>query len=144
MKAWICAASLTLAAAAATAQDVATYAYDGSFDDATFAVENAIVNKGLVVDHVSHVGEMLARTAGDVGADEKLFDGAEIYLFCSAVISREVMEADPLNIAYCPYSVFVYQRGGEVVIGHRSFPDGPMDIVENLLSEIAQEAAGEW
>jgi len=141
MRAWICAAALALAAPAA-AQDVATYAYDGSFDDATFAVENAIVDKGLVVDHVSHVGEMLARTAEDVGSDETLFDGAEIYLFCSAVISREVMQADPLNIAYCPYSVFVYERGGEVLIGHRTFPDGPMDIVEDLLVEIAQEAVG--
>ena len=30
--------------------------YDGTFDDATFAVETAIVGKGLVIDYVSHTG----------------------------------------------------------------------------------------
>lgn len=115
--------------------------YKGSFDDATFAVENAIIGRGLVVDYVSHAGEMLARTAADVGSDVKLFEEADIFLFCSAALSRKVMEADPTNIAHCPYSVFVYEREGEVVIGHRTFPEGPMQEVQALLSEIATEAA---
>jgi uncharacterized protein (DUF302 family) len=141
MKALICAAAFALATPA-LAQEVVTHAYDGSYEDAAFAVENAIVGRGLVVDHVSHVGEMLARTGADVGSDEKLFENADIYMFCSAVISRKVMEADPLNIAYCPYSIFVFERDGEVVIGHRTFPEGAMDLVEELLSDIAAEALG--
>ena len=84
---------------------------------------------------------MLARTAADVGSDVKLFEEADIFLFCSASLSRKVMEADPTNIAHCPYSVFVYEREGEVVIGHRTFPEGPMQEVQALLSEIATEAA---
>ncbi len=116
-------AAAAIAAASAglvSAQEAVTYAFDGSFDDATFGVESAIVDRGLVVDHVSHVGDMLNRTAGDVGAEETLFDGANIYQFCSAVLSREVMEADPMNLIHCPYGVFVSERGGR---GDDRLPD---------------------
>ena len=57
------------------------YTYDGSFEDAAFSVESAIVGKGLVIDYVSHTGEMLNRTAADVGSKVKLFDEADIFEF---------------------------------------------------------------
>ena len=117
-----------------------TYAFDGSFEDATFAVENAIVDKGLVIDYVSHTGEMLSRTGADVGSNKKLFEAADIFLFCSAVLSRKMMEADPMNIAHCPYGIFVADQGGKVVIGHRTMPEGPMQEVEALLDEIIKVA----
>ncbi|KQI67440.1 hypothetical protein AN189_15845 [Loktanella sp. 3ANDIMAR09] len=139
MKILSVAAALPLASVA-TAQEVVTTPFDGSFDDATFAVENAIVNKGLVIDYVSHVGEMLNRTGGDVGSDTMIFDAAEIFVFCSAVVSRQVMEADPMNIVHCPYGIFVADQGGDVTIGHRSYPEGPMQAVQTLLSEIVTEA----
>lgn len=115
--------------------------YDGSFDDASFAVESAIVDRGLVIDFVSHVGDMLSRTGADVGSGAKIFDAANIFLFCSAVVSREVMEADPTNIQHCPYGIFVTEIDGEVMIGHKSYPAGPMQRVETLLREIAKEAS---
>jgi uncharacterized protein (DUF302 family) len=120
-----------------------TYPFDGSFEDATFSVENAIVGKGLVIDYVSHVGEMLNRTGADVGSDVKLFDEADIFVFCSAVVSRKVMEADPMNIAHCPYGVFVTDREGQVSIGYRKYPEGPMQEVQALLDDIVQEAVRE-
>jgi uncharacterized protein (DUF302 family) len=86
-----------------------------------------------VIDLVSHVGEMLNRTGGDVGSDEMIFDNADIFLFCSAAISRRVMEADPMNIVHCPYSIFVAEMDGAVMIGHRAYPDGPMQEVEAML-----------
>lgn len=119
-----------------------TYPYDGSFDDATFAVETAIVGAGLVIDHVSHVGDMLARTGVDVGSEVTVFDGADIFSFCSAVVSREVMEADPANIAFCPYGIFVTSRDGTVEIGYRAFPEGEMQKVQSLLDGIVQDALG--
>ena len=119
-----------------------TYVYDGTFEDAAFGVENAIIGKGLVIDFVSHVGEMLDRTGQDVGSDVKLFEEADIFVFCSAVVSRKVMEADPMNIAHCPYGVFVADRGGEVIVGYRNYPQGAMQEVQSLLDEIAREATG--
>ena len=136
-------AILALAAGAATAQDVVVKPFDGSFEDATFAVESAITNQGLVVDHVSKVGEMLARTGADVGSDKTIFAAADVFLFCSAVVSRQVMEADPMNIAYCPYGIFVAQTGEDVQIGYRTYPVGPMDAVETLLDAIVTESVGE-
>lgn len=128
---------------AALAQEaVVTYPFEGSFEDAAFAVETAITNQGLVIDYTSHVGEMLNRTGADVGSDVVLFDAADIYVFCSAAVSRRVMEADPMNIAFCPYGIFVAERGGEVMVGYRTYPDGPMDEVEALLDSIAREATG--
>lgn len=128
------------AGGAAQAQQATTYAFDGAFEDATFAVENAIIGKGLVIDLTSHVGDMLNRTAGDVGSDVTIFDAADIFLFCSAALSREVMEADPANIAHCPYSIFVADREGVVEIGYRNLPEGEMQKVQALLDEIVQEA----
>lgn len=135
------AAALALAAPVA-AQEAVTYPYDGSFADAAFGVESAILDRGLVIDYVSHTGEMLARTAADVGSEVALFAAADIYLFCSATLSREVMEADPMNLAYCPYGIFVAERDGAVTVGYRTYPDGPMDAVETLLEGIVQEAIG--
>ena len=123
----------------AAAQDATTYPFDGSFEDATFAVEDAIISRGLVIDYRSHVGEMLARTGADVGSDVKIFDAADVFLFCSAVLSRKMMEADPLNVAQCPYSVFVMDREGQVSVGYRHMPDGPMQEVQSFLDEIARE-----
>ncbi len=127
----------------ALAEGNTTYDFEGSFDDATFAVEAAIVGQGLVIDYVSYVGDMLARTGADVGSDVKLFDAANIYLFCSAVISRKVMEADPANVGHCPYGIFVTDLDGEVQVGYRNMPDGPMQEVQSLLDGIAREAVGE-
>ncbi|MFK7835712.1 MAG: DUF302 domain-containing protein [Sulfitobacter sp.] len=127
----------------ASAQDTSTtYPYDGTFEDAAFSVKSAIIGKGLVIDYVSHVGEMLNRTGGDVGSNVELFKEADIFVFCSAVLSRKVMEADPMNIAHCPYGIFVADRGGEVVVGYRHYPEGPMQEVQALLDEIVNEAVG--
>ena len=127
----------------ALAQEVITTPFDGSFDDATFAVESAIVGQGLVIDYVSHVGDMLNRTGADVGSDKQIFAAADIFIFCSAKLSREVMEADPMNIGFCPYGIFVAEDDNGVTVGYRSYPEGPMQKVQTLLSEIVEEAVGD-
>jgi len=141
MKRFILAGALAMAASASSAGEQAvTYPFDGSFEDATFAVESAIVGRGLVIDYVSHTGEMLNRTGADVGSEVELFKGADIFLFCSAQLSRKVMEADPMNIAHCPYGIFVADQAGEVMIGFRKYPDGEMQEVQALLDGIVKEA----
>ena len=114
-----------------------------SFEDATFSVESAIIGRGLVIDLVSHTGEMLERTRADVGSDIVLFDAADVFLFCSASLSRKVMEADPMNLAHCPYGIFVSDREGEVTVGYRNYPEGPMQEVQAFLDEIVREAVGD-
>lgn len=141
MKKIVMAGVFALLTAPAIAEDHAvTYPFEGDFGDATFAVESAIVGRGLVIDWVSHTGDMLNRTAEDVGSNVKLFDGADIFQFCSAQLSRKVMEADPMNIAFCPYGIFVADQNGEVMIGYKTFPEGPMQEVQALLDDIVKEA----
>lgn len=133
---------LCLAPLFATAgEDVKSYPFDGTFEDAVFGIENAIINRGLTIDYVSHVGEMLERTRADVGSDKVLFSDAQVFLFCSAVVSRKVMEADPMNIGHCPYGVFAAETDDGIQIGYRRYPAGVMQEVEALLDAIAQEAA---
>ncbi|WP_298679195.1 DUF302 domain-containing protein [uncultured Lentibacter sp.] len=139
-------AALSLVATQAFATDsLIRYTTDQSFEDVVFGLENAILDEGLVIDHVSHTGDMLERTKADVGSDVTLFKHADIYSFCSAKISREVMEADPMNIVFCPYDIFVMvspEQPDQTTIGFRSFPDGAMKKVEALLDTIARAAIG--
>ncbi|MBN9670275.1 DUF302 domain-containing protein [Roseibium aggregatum] len=161
----ICKAGSVLAAAAficggaasadggASPEGVTVYEVSGAFEDIRFDLENAIVNRGLVIDYVSHIGNMLDRTGSDVGSEKQIFIDAQSMLFCSANLSRKAMEADPANIAYCPYTVFVYEtpdKPGSVTVGYRELTKtGPeaskMAIAEvnALLDEIAREAAGQ-
>lgn len=139
------AACLALATSA-TAGDVATYRTSTlAFDDVAFGLESAILDKGLVIESVNHVGDMLERTRGDVGSDVILFDKADIYEFCSATLSRQVMEVNPLNLIHCPYSLFVAQEHGsdEVIVGHRTYGAPEMKPVQDLLSALATAAIEE-
>lgn len=113
-----------------------------SFEDTTFALESAIIERGLVIDYTSHVGEMLERTRADMGSDQVLFTNADIFLFCSAALSRQVMEADWMNIANCPYAVAAIERPGEgVVVGYLHHDAASMAPINELLRAIADEVA---
>jgi uncharacterized protein (DUF302 family) len=136
--------ALGLPAMASAADDVIRHSAKGSYEDVKDAVVMAIEGRGLVVDRVAHVGDMLARTAKDVGATRRLYGKAEVLEFCSARISREMMEADPHQIAICPYTIAVYtlpEEAGVVYVTYRAPPRANgMDNVRKLLDEIVREA----
>ena len=146
MRTFLMAAVVAVAAQGAAAQEMVRYTTDQSFDDVAFGIENAILDAGLVVDHVSHVGAMLERTREDVGSDKVLFTQADVYSFCSAKVSRSVMEADPMNIVFCPYDIFVAEladKPGEVIVGYRQFPEGAMQEVQAMLDGLVKTALGD-
>lgn len=106
----------------ATAQDLRTLSKAGAYEDVRFELTNAIIHRGLVIDYTGRIGDMLARTGADVGSTRPLYKQAEFLAFCSARLSRAMMEADPANIGYCPYVVFIYEsanKPGETVVGYR-------------------------
>lgn len=140
------------ASANGDADDIVAFTVDRPYDEVRQDLEDAIVNRGFVVDYNARIGEMLARTATDVGAGKQVYVNAEAMQFCSAVLSRNAMEADPANIAFCPYVLFVYEAADTpgVTVGHRKMGEGEGDAskaalkaVDDLLTEIAQEAAGQ-
>jgi uncharacterized protein (DUF302 family) len=148
------AAGLAPAAAQdATGEHVTIYTVDGNYEDVRLDLENAIVNRGLVIDYEAFIGEMLNRTAEDVGAERQVYTRAETLQFCSAVLSRRTMEADPTNVAFCPYIVFAYEETdaeGTIHVGYRRLPEtgeeesrAALAEVNALLDEIVREAVGE-
>ncbi len=144
MKTFFLAIALAFGATLAAAEETAvTYTVDQDYDDVIFGLENAITDEGLLVDAVNHVGTMLERTKEDVGATKTVFLKAEVFNFCSASVSRKVMEADPMNLQYCPYGIFVMQtpeNPEQTTIGYRVMPEGPMKEVQALLEKIVQGA----
>ena len=100
---------------------VAQYTAKGSFEEIKLLLKVAIENQGLVVDHTSNVGRMLDRTAEVVGASQRVYEHAEVLQFCSATYSRQVMEADPTLLAFCPFGIGVYTLAGETDTGHLVF-----------------------
>jgi len=134
----------------AAADEIVLRSKRGSFEDVKGAVVFAIENRGLVINTVSHVGEMLDRTGRDLGATKRVFAKADVLEFCSASLSRRAMEADPHTIAFCPYAIAVYVLPDEPGVVHVSYrkPLAPsssrgaqaLGEVERLLAEIVREA----
>ena len=125
------------------AQTMTTHTVQETLDDVEFALESAILDMGLAIDFVSHSGAMLERTREDVGSDVVLFTGATIYNFCSATVSRQVIEADINNIIYCPYSIYAYStpdNPDETVVGHQLYPGESMQPANDLLDRIIANA----
>ena len=121
----------------------------GSFEDVLFELNNAIVNRGLVIDYTGHVDSMLSRTSGSVGVKSP-FKNAKYIQFCSAKLTNAAVNADASNLAVCPYVVFAYEThatAGSIHVGYRR-PIGSsskaskaaLAKIEKLLDEIVQAA----
>lgn len=147
---FVATAVLAFAAGAAAAQEVRNYRKAAAFDDVKFDLTNAITDQGLAIDHVGQLGKMLERTGPDVGSTKQIYKQAEFITFCSARYSRRMMEADPTNIGFCPFVIFIYEapdKPGETVVGYRRpTPTGNEELrkaladIDALLDSIVKEA----
>ena len=127
----------------------------GEFEQVFGDLEDAVINRGLVIDYVGDVGKMLERTA----AAAKQTDAKPPYLharylqFCSSALTHEAVDADVHNLAMCPYVVFAYQtraRPDEVSVGYRQVTLGADPVsqgaqarVHELLLAVVNEAVGD-
>jgi uncharacterized protein (DUF302 family) len=132
---------------------IRTHSRKAKLDEVLEDAKLAIEGRGLVIDSHSFIHRMLERTGKDVGSTRKLYADAQAFVFCSAALSRKMMEADPANVALCPYSIVVYataEEPGKVFVAYRSplRPDSnprsqaALKEVEALLDGIAREALG--
>lgn len=117
----------------------------GQFGDVRDSLVQAIEGRGLVISYVAQVGEMLDRTAPDLGATRRIYGSGEVLEFCSAKLSRQMMEADPRNLVFCPYSIAIYtipEKPGQVFLARKHLPAAAAFApVEALLKDIVAEAA---
>lgn len=120
--------------------DLRIYSKKGAaFADVAADIEDAIVNRGYVIDHKGFIGDMLARTGPDTGAGGSPYVDARYFSFCSAALSGRMMNADPRNIGYCPYVVFVYElksAPGTVHAGYRKLHEAGPDASEKAIEAI--------
>ncbi|HUU71835.1 MAG TPA: DUF302 domain-containing protein [Burkholderiales bacterium] len=144
--------SFLLAQNAAADGAVVVRAIEGSFIEIRERVVFAVQSQGLVVDHSSRVGDMLARTGKDLGETTRVYGDAEVLEFCSALVSRRMVEADPQLLAFCPYGIAVYTLPGKPDTTYVSYRrlvtnlvlPGQRDVlqrVEALLEAIVDEAS---
>ena len=121
-----------------------------NFEDAAADLQDAVINRGLVIDYTGFIGDMLARTGEAVGAKSPYMNAQYLH-FCSAKHTHAAVAADVKNLAICPYVVFVYEvaeEGKPVQVGYRRpvGVDNPaskaaLADIETLLKEIVEEAA---
>jgi uncharacterized protein (DUF302 family) len=146
-------ATTSTAAMAADPNPLVTYTKQGKFEDVRDDLKMAIEGKGLVIDYHSHLNQMLERTGKDIGSAQKIYVDAQAFVFCSASLSRKMMEADAANAGMCPYSIVVYataKEPGKVHVAYRRIgrPDGSaaskaaLKEVDGLLDAIARQAVG--
>lgn len=145
-------AVLALSGAPASAGEAVLYESDNSFEDVLDALKLGIEERGLYINNVMNMGEMLARTGKDLGAGEVIFTRAESVEFCSAVLSRQMTAEEPGRVINCPFIIAVYtlpDRPDVTFVAHRAIPESEtagspaMQAVAAMLKELA-EAAVTW
>ena len=128
---------------------VVLFKTQGAYQDVRDSLEAAIEGKGLKVNHSNKIAAMLDRTGKDLGASKRVYEEAEQLEFCSATLSRQMMEADPHAIVMCPYIVAVYTVPNDknVYLAYRKPPatQNPalkkaLAGVEKMLTEIIRDA----
>lgn len=146
-------AGVVIAPAMANGEEDRMKTVEATFESVLQDLQDAVVNRGLVIDYIGHVDTMLERTAEASGVTQTPYLNARYMQFCSSVLTHEAAAADPSNLSMCPYLVFAYEARnapGKVVVGYRA-PDVRSDDaskvagakVEALLKEIIDEAVAQ-
>jgi len=140
---------LLASANASTADRYAVYESDSAFADVMDGLKLAIQQRGMFINNVMHMNEMLERTGEDLGLGGALFGDAESVEFCSALLSRKMISEDPRRIVNCPFIIAVYTLPDQpdvTYVAHRQYTaeetgqSAAMAEVAEMLKSVAEEA----
>ncbi len=126
------------------ADGYAVYESDSSFEDVIDGLKLAIQERGMYINNVMHMDEMLSRTGKDLGMDEILYTNAQSIEFCSAVLSRKMAAENPARIVNCPFIISVYTLPKVVdttYVVHRRIPTAETES-SAVMREIAEMLEG--
>ncbi len=132
------------AATAAADERYAVYESDSSFGDVIDGLKLAIQERGMYINNVMHMDEMLERTGKDLGMDETIYTHAQSIEFCSALLSRRMTAEDPTRIVNCPFIIAVYTLPDEpdtTYVVHRRIPADETD-ASPVMREVADMLQG--
>ncbi len=143
----LCLLALPLAAPAGDAY--AVYESENDFETVIAGAKLAIQERGMYINNLMHIDEMLERTGQDLGLGGKVYEKAWSIEFCSALLSRRMAAEDPGRIVYCPFILAVYVlpgQPGQTFVAHRTVPETEIRASETMaeiaamLKGIAEEA----
>ena len=130
-------------------QDFKRYQVKGEFNEVKDFLILAITEKGIKISSTSYISKMLERTRDDVGGSKNIYKNAEAIGFCSATLSRKMMESDPHHIVFCPYTIVIYELTEQPGMIYLSFRrpfysdagknDKSLENIDELLSEIVKD-----
>jgi uncharacterized protein (DUF302 family) len=122
----------------------AVYETTAAFEDVMDGVKAAIQERGMYINNVMHMGEMLERTGKDLGLGDAIYAKAESIEFCSALLSRKMTAEDPTRIVNCPFIVSVYvlpDEPGKTYVVHREIPPDQV-AASPVMAEVAENLKG--
>ena len=126
------------------ADELHTLKVRADFQTAGESVREAIEGAGLVVTTVTHLNQMLVRTAADLGKGKSPFVDAETIQFCSARLAWELVEESAMQVTFCPLLLSVYSQvgvPGSVIAWRSPGRESPARIRgDDLLRELAAKA----
>jgi uncharacterized protein (DUF302 family) len=117
----------------------------GKFEDVRDMVVATIEGRGLKINHANYIADMLERTGKDLGATKQVYVNGEQFEFCSAVISRAMMEADANAIVMCPYIISVYtipDQADTVYVAYRKPAATKNKALKKALTEVDKLLSG--
>lgn len=118
----------------------AVYESESDFETVLEGAKMAIQERGMYINNVMHMGEMLERTGKDLGMDQKIYEKAESIEFCSAVLSRKMTAEDPGRIVNCPFILAIYvlpEEPDKTYVAHRTVAAQEIQSSE-IMAEIAE------
>jgi uncharacterized protein (DUF302 family) len=136
----------------AQAEEYAVYESESSFEDVMEGLKLAIQERGMYINNIMHMGEMLERTGKDLGMETPIYTKADSIEFCSAVLSRKMTLENPARIVNCPFIIAVYTLPNQpdaTYVVHRVIPASETDEstvmqeVADMLKAVA-EGATSW
>jgi uncharacterized protein (DUF302 family) len=135
---------LALASAASAGDAYAVYESKSDFETVMDGAKMAIQERGMYINNLMHVDEMLERTGRDLGMGGKIYEKAQSIEFCSAVLSRKMASENPARIVNCPFILSVYVLPGEsakTYVAHRRISEQEIKS-SKVMAEVAAMLKG--
>jgi hypothetical protein len=115
-----------------------------SFGDVMEGLQSAIQERGMYINNIMHMGEMLERTGKDLGLGEPIFLRAESIEFCSAGLSHRMTRENPARVVNCPFIVAAYvlaKDPDKTFVVYREIPQDQI-VASPVMAEVAENLKG--